>query len=69
MILPVIDTSHTTVTFEGRYNPKRSIVDITILPPHAYLPTSSTIDIVQLMKLPNGRDDAISSASSLLQDQ
>ncbi|EUD64469.1 hypothetical protein C922_05157 [Plasmodium inui San Antonio 1] len=69
MILRVIDTSHTTVHSEGRYYLNKSIVNITVLPVHAYFPTNSTIDIVPLMKLPNGRHNAIRSTTSLLERQ
>ncbi|EUD65076.1 hypothetical protein C922_04591 [Plasmodium inui San Antonio 1] len=69
MILRVIDTSHKTVYLKRRYNPNKSIVNITVLAVHAYFPTNSTIDIVPLMKLDKGRDDSINSTTSLLEPQ
>ncbi|EUD64488.1 hypothetical protein C922_05128 [Plasmodium inui San Antonio 1] len=59
MILRVIDTSHTTVHFEGRYNPNKSIINITVLLVQAYFIKKSTTDIVQLMKLHKDGDNAI----------
>ncbi|EUD65289.1 hypothetical protein C922_04232 [Plasmodium inui San Antonio 1] len=69
MIPPLLHISHSTVHSKGRYYPKNSIVNITVLHGQAYFLKSSTKDIVLLINEHNFRSDGIRRTIALLEDQ